>query len=409
MPNTTHLVYIALEYCLADLFSGNGVASRSQIRGLTSIRPSLHIHIIAGRPPHPSPLHPSDTPPNTHLHTLPLASWKTTDRRADHISFARNAGALLNSLLPTITPKAIIVVDWTGAAVLASLGSVRPPVVYVNFRVYARMEDVSADDRAFYEQREAAAVQATLETGGAIMALSGADCNALEALSGMKGRSKVILPMLRAEFQTICPPPVGGERRKYFSCLVRFSREKAPDRFVDVCCRINEIEEGFWDRVGILPLMAGAESQPEYASCVKAHFKAVKCGIMVDEFLNPAQLASVMGESVLSLHTSLYEAYGMTIVEAAAFGCPTIFHHSGIGAEQLLSPAKGAAIATDLEDVDVVARLCMALMGTEEGKEELRRIGDVASAAARSWTEEDHAASLLDLVEQCVSPYPVHS
>eukprot|EP00965_Chrysotila_dentata_P138576 4583662-Pleurochrysis_carterae.AAC.2 len=42
--------------------------------------------------------------------------------------------------------------------------------------------------------------------------------------------------------------------------------------------------------------------------------------VIIDSFLNPAGLASVLSRCALNFHPCAYDAYGMTIVEAAAFG-----------------------------------------------------------------------------------------
>lgn len=47
---------------------------------------------------------------------------------------------------------------------------------------------------------------------------------------------------------------------------------------------------------------------------------------MVSEFLPPRDLARLFRRTLLNVHPALYEAFGMTAVEAAAFGAPTLFH-----------------------------------------------------------------------------------
>lgn len=183
--------------------------------------------------------------------------------------------------------------------------------------------------------------------------------------------------------------------------MVRFAKDKGAGRFVDVVQRMSEMEPGFWERTGVVPLMVGAASS-EWALEVKRRFKqAVPCGVVVDRFLSPEALADVLVDSVLSLHPSLYEAFGMTIVEAAACGVPSVINVDGIGASQLLDPSAGASIAANLKDVDGVAGLCMQLLGTDDSRRKLREVGSNAYIAAVSWTEEDHAASLLELVDRC--------
>ena len=56
-------------------------------------------------------------------------------------------------------------------------------------------------------------------------------------------------------------------------------------------------------------------------------------------FGGAAELAAVWRETLLNIHTATYEAYGMTIVEAAAFGVPSLLHEGTIGAKDLLPGA----------------------------------------------------------------------
>lgn len=73
------------------------------------------------------------------------------------------------------------------------------------------------------------------------------------------------------------------------------------------------------DRIGE---MAG-----EYADALKARLRAAAPGAAVEErFLGPADLARIFAATLLNLHPPLYDAYGMTVVEAASQGvlpaCP---------------------------------------------------------------------------------------
>jgi len=53
--------------------------------------------------------------------------------------------------------------------------------------------------------------------------------------------------------------------------------------------------------------------------------------VVIGSFLSPARLADLFTRTVLHVHTADYEAYGMTPVEAAAFGTPTLAHAPGCG------------------------------------------------------------------------------
>jgi len=57
--------------------------------------------------------------------------------------------------------------------------------------------------------------------------------------------------------------------------------------------------------------------------------RSIRCHVHTS--LSPPQLASVFACSTLAVHPPTYDAYGMTIIEAGAFGCPSVVHPVGIG------------------------------------------------------------------------------
>ncbi len=46
--------------------------------------------------------------------------------------------------------------------------------------------------------------------------------------------------------------------------------------------------------------------------------------IIEERFLGPADLAHIFAATVLNIHSCLYDAFGMTIVEAASQGLPLL-------------------------------------------------------------------------------------
>ena len=70
----------------------------------------------------------------------------------------------------------------------------------------------------------------------------------------------------------------------------------------------------------VTPLLLGS-AQTLYASEVRARFRAAAPGVLVeDRFLGAAQLAKIYAQTRLNCHFCLYDAFGMTIVEAASQG-----------------------------------------------------------------------------------------
>jgi hypothetical protein len=61
--------------------------------------------------------------------------------------------------------------------------------------------------------------------------------------------------------------------------------------------------------------------QTEFSQMVKERLRAACPGSIISAgFLGPADMAAIFGNTRLNVHTPLYDAYGMTIVEAACQG-----------------------------------------------------------------------------------------
>jgi glycosyltransferase involved in cell wall biosynthesis len=414
------IVYLTIEYFEKDVFSGNGIAARSHVRGLA--KKGYRVHVIAGRPRRAQPPTAADSPGKTTFDACPLDIWYTTDRHADHVTFARAAASALERFVAesdyaTLSSvRAVMAVDWTGDAAIEAMNAdararltAASPIMFLNFRLYCRMAGISAEDVTWYRECESAAVRRAIRSGGGVMSLSHSDNAELQAMDDTAGPSKafkVIYPMLRQEFLDIAERErnaiLGTTRRqKFFACIVRLSADKGASRFVDICEAMMLRDPLIWEKSGVVPLMAGAASQPKFAAALKKRFKRViPCGIIVDEFLRPPQLAQLLFESALNVHPALYEAWGMTIVEAGSCGVPSLIHREGIGAEELLKPSDGASIAVDMEDTTGhVADLCAKLLTSPSGLEELRCVGRKAFFAATSWSEDAHVRTLIQLVD----------
>ena len=99
-----------------------------------------------------------------------------------------------------------------------------------------------------------------------------------------------------------------------------------------------------------------------------------------------------------------YDAYGMTAVESAAFGVPSILNGGGkVGAASLLGEEEGC-VAVDLErmveggaDGDAEARAIASVIGgSTPAAGALDRIGKEARVRALGWDEAACCRGLLD-------------
>lgn len=408
------VVYITIEYCEADLFSGNGICARSHVRQLAAA--SVRVHVICGRPKHAES--PEPTLQNVTLSTVPLDTWFSTECACSHSQFATGTASILNKL-DWSTFDACLAVDWTGTNALRNISvatsqtmnQLSIPIVYLNLRSYMSMTNIPDSDRQFYTEAERAAVHMALKSGGSVVSLCKCDDVTLQKLvpHDLKldsTRFHVLLPMLRSEFQTIAQIDKDkilnhNRRRTYLTCLVRLSEDKGPHRFVRLLERLQQNDPDIWEREGIVPLLLGAPTQIEYAHHIRKWLKnVVSNAVIMDSFLLPQQLATILQNSVLNIHPALYEAYGMTIVEAAAMGCPSIVHCDGIGATQLLQPKKEAIISLDLSDED---RLVEDVSRILADKSLLSDVAHRAYEFATSWTESEHGQRLVQIVNASVA------
>ena len=116
--------------------------------------------------------------------------------------------------------------------------------------------------------------------------------------------------------------------------MARQSPEKCIMRFVTFV----EMAKTTIENLNLTVVLAGAASDIEYATSVKERLLQAypSSTIIIERFLSPLELSAVFGHSILNFHPSSYDAYGMTIVEAAAFGTPSVVAGPSVGAFNLL-------------------------------------------------------------------------
>ena len=336
--------------------------------------------------------------------TLPRATWGRLDRHSGWRAFARAAGTSpdLTAAVAAFAPDVVLGVDWSSlpawSALRATLvdhlsrmdddaaadgsetggppaGWVSPPFVYSNFRVFSRTDDAHA-------ALEAEAVAAA----SAVIALCDADADVIThslAPAGVAVCPAVILPPLRADVRrlavdtqdpvvpSVSPGPsmmssvdaaptavarllqtrrASPSGRVFVTCCVRLSPEKEPERFIEL---VEELaRRGVFRPNAVVPLLCGATGG-EYAGEIKRRFEAAATpygGVVVETFLDAAALGEVYRASLLNVHPCGYDAYGMTVVEAAAFGTPSVVQRGErVGCTALLKEHAGEFFPVDLE------------------------------------------------------------
>jgi glycosyltransferase involved in cell wall biosynthesis len=320
------------------------------------------------------------------------------------------------------------------------------PYLYFNFRVYSASTGTSEEDQLFYKDHERKAVELARSTGGITVCLCQLDRQLLEGLavqessyesnggscgSEIEGRGQVqiLMPPLRHDVRMLAMAEDGGgggaifdtifDSRRFITCCARLTAEKNVQHFVAAVSAISaELQAA-----GIVPYLIGSPTDPAYAEETKAALKKAFPGeaSVVEDFQPPDRLAEIFLQTRLNVHPALYEAYGMTVAEAAAFGAPTLLDGGGgIGVAGLLPPPEFAC-ATDMRDVAATAASIMSALGLDGdsgvvavgGDEDAAgepgglRLVDVAAAArAKSlgWGEQQLGDELQRMLLDAIPP-----
>lgn len=184
---------------------------------------------------------------------------------------------------------------------------------------------------------------------------------------------------------------------KRLLCCVRLSPEKGAHRFVEIVAHLREHLEQW----SITPTLCGTASCPEYAQSIKERLMTVfpSCAI-INKFLNPASLQRMFRETVLNIHPSLNDAYGMTIVEAAACGVVSVVSSDGsVGAVDLFTNFCGQnnpLLLSDMTNHEEVANNIVRYLASPQ-PEKLRR-QQFCYTAANSWTGKQFATALSNVL-----------
>lgn len=113
----------------------------------------------------------------------------------------------------------------------------------------------------------------------------------------------------------------GVAARPLLICCVRLSPEKQPEHFVRAAAALSW--RGSLRRLRLQPLLLAATAGP-YADAVVAEFeRTVAEGRVERGFKGPADLAALFAQARLNVHPCEYDAFGMTVIEAASQGTPS--------------------------------------------------------------------------------------
>jgi len=464
------ILLLTYEFTCAP-FSGNGILARSIAKAL--LKSGCTVAVVCCRPNAGSVSESADNPitadevgaesaARLQVWCVELGEsepWRRLDRAAAVGTF----GAGCASRAPNISafaPDVCLAIDWSAAAAWQVLKTawpspVRPPPLqYFNFRVYSAGTPSGSGDAAWYDTKEAEA----LAVADGRLCLSARDRDSLLALMGRVASGPasrdvgVLFPPLRDDVHRLatsaspdpeidphlpaaCRAAVRAGKR-FLTCVVRLSAEKQPlfyGQLLHAMARAGDIDSSD----SVVPLLAGAAAEPEYAAQVREAVRSALGRVGVEDapvgeggagspvvltgeggagspvvlsgFLPPAALASIFRHTALNFHPCAYDAYGMTVVEAAAFGVPTLLQGGdAVGAAALLhadgcfqaalhtsresSPDEAEAGGARTSSADAAASEVRRLLSCPA---ELARVGAVAQERALAWDEGGFGLALL--------------
>ncbi|CAE7921735.1 PCMTD1 [Symbiodinium necroappetens] len=418
-PPGLRLVLVTYEFTYSP-FSGNGILARSIAKAL--LRLGCQVTVLCCQPcdelqGQNSHLTTEELSEVHSLTVIPLKLAKSDGwfKLDDHSAWSQfvfdqideeGQCALERSLNAA---DAVVAVDWTGAHACQSLPSTSgKPLVYMNFRVYSSGV-LDERRRQWFDEMERQALQ----RASLIVVLSQLDrMNLMKISDSAAGKFELLLPPLRGDMHELAHQaqeeldlflpaevkdawrPEGSKRQRFLvTCVARISPEKNVFRFL----RFLQMAKDTLHELGLIPLLAGSSSDESYAAAVKAELKRLVPGaIIVDTFLTPKSLAAVFGRTALNFHPCAYDAYGMTIVEAAACAAPSVLAGESVGAWALLG---SHSLCVDMPpDENELSDEAAAAITNFLRDPEHELLGASARREALRWDEQAYGTRLLEFI-----------
>eukprot|EP00439_Symbiodinium_sp_Y106_P001222 s4490_g1.t1 len=416
------LVLVSYEFTYSP-FSGNGILARSIAKAL--LRLGCQVTVLCCQPcdelqgqnSHLTTEELSESEVHS-LTVIPLKLAKSDGwfKLDDHSAWSRFVFDQIDeegqrSLEKSLNAAdAVVAVDWTRAHACRSLPSCASgmPLVYMNFRVYSSGV-LDERRRQWFDEMEGKALQ----RASLIVVLSQLDrMNLMKISDSAAGKFELLLPPLRGDMHELAHqaqeeldlflpaqvkdalrPEDSKKQRFLVTCVARISPEKNVFRFL----RFLQMAKDTLHELGLIPLLAGSSSDESYAAAVKAELKRLAPGaIIVDSFLTPKSLAAVFGRTALNFHPCAYDAYGMTIVEAAACAAPSVLAGESVGAWALLG---SHSLCVDMPpDENELSDEAVAAITSFLRDPEIETLGASARKEALLWDEQAYGTRLLELI-----------
>jgi len=409
------ILLVCIEF-VDPLFSGNGILTQNMVRGL--LETGFDITLLCSRPQslENMPIHPSDDDmgkhPNLHIivTSVPDQTWKRLDRKSCWNYMAEQAPRRMKNFMGN-TPKAfdyIFAIDWSAFPTIEQLrkSNIIPRksrIAYFVFRVFTASKELckTEEDRLFYIRNELEGVKQSIIT----FVLSHVDKKSMEdtieqhsSFSKLGYTEKIEMPILMPPLRYDVWRKVKEDvpktnlnpatNKRYILCNARLSAEKNPICFAQMMKILHEKQ--ILQRFNLIPLQIGSICDKEYATEVYSLLPSNS--VIVNKFLTSEELGEYYQQTILNIHPSLYDAFGMTIVESAAFGVPSLIHGDTIGASSLLRESENEIFVGNMSQSKLAAELVeKILLG---GLDQLMAVGEKAQIKSLSWSVNKYASEL---------------
>ena len=185
--------------------------------------------------------------------------------------------------------------------------------------------------------------------------------------------------------------------RSMLTCCCRICPEKNVLAFVEV---VEKLAAFLQENLIVVCLVGpvtdeafgkGVLSRLRKAISVKALLK------LIPRFVSHEELAGIFNVTLLNFHPATYEAFGMSVVEAAAYKAPTVMDSGGrVGVRDLL-PAPQTSFLCDMTDSARTARDIKALL-RPSSRYVLSAVAAAAQAKAFGWNEVEFCKKVQEVV-----------
>ena len=451
------VVLVSYEYAFAT-FSGNGVLAASTARGLRD-RFRDDVMVVCARPIEEEEedarlgrrsdddgerddINEEKTKnmPDEERGTIvvvsvpvPKSKWGRLDKTCAHEEFAKNVSEKQLETVVTFGANHVLGVDWSSLELYKRIRKryedeetkskiPPPPLTCLIYRVFT-----------LHDESHRELEQSVVSAASRVICLCNNDAEFLRDAFLNVGEEavavEVIHPPLRedvlkdatnalAQEQPLVSSAREKKKRNALTCVVRLSKEKEPERFVELVEELAKRNAFFSGNGGdganddndddaLIPILV-APATSEFAEGLKKRFREATKNIpnaselCIESFLNAKQLGKIYSRTKLNVHPCRKDAYGMTVIEAAAFGAPSLVCSGGkVGSSELLVENEGVfSFDYDNETIEALANFI-----TNIDENRLEEVSKIGRERALAYDEIEYAgliAQRLMMPKECV-------